>query len=284
VTAGDGERLDVLVVGAGPTGLTLAAQLQAFGASCRIVDRQPDRVHESRALAVQPRSLEVLDGLGLAEELVARGNDTVRLQLHAGGRVVPVRLFGLGLDDTAYPFLLFVSQAETEAVLNDRLAAGGVPVERQVELVGFDPGADGVLCTLRHAGGRTERVSARYLVGCDGAGSTVRRGAGIRFAGGAYPQTFLLADLEVDGRLASDAAHAYLGGVGIVLFFPLGRPASWRMLGTHPALGGGRPQPARPSLEELQAFATATPAATGAGASSWPATPPTSTARPAPRA
>ena len=253
MTPSSGDRPDVLVVGAGPTGLTLAAQLRAMGASCRIVDRQPDRVHESRALAVQPRTLEVLRGLGVTEELAARGNDAVWVQLHAGGRRVWVRLFGLGLDDTAYPFLLFVSQAETEQLLNDHLAARGVQVERQVELVAFQADPDGVTCTLRHADGRTEQVRARYLVGCDGAASTVRRGAGIPFQGGAYPQTFALADLEIDGELDADAAHAFLGQTGLLLLFPLGRPASWRLLGMHPTLHG-RQEPARPSLAELQAL------------------------------
>ncbi len=253
MTPADGERLDVLVVGAGPTGLTLAAQLQAFGASTRIVDRQPDRVHESRALAVQPRTLEVLRGLGVTGELLARGNDAVWVQLHAGDRTTRVRLFGLGLDDTAYPFLLFVSQAETEAVLDGHLAGHGVHVERRVELVAFHADPNSVSCTLRHADGRTEQVRARYLVGCDGAASSVRRGAGIPFQGGAYPQTFALADLEVDGGLEADSAHAFLGQVGLLFFFPLGRPASWRLLGMHPTLHGR--DPAGPSLEELQALA-----------------------------
>jgi 2-polyprenyl-6-methoxyphenol hydroxylase-like FAD-dependent oxidoreductase len=255
VTGAGGDPLDVVVVGAGPTGLTLAAQLHGFGATVRIVDRQLDRVHESRALGVQPRTLEVLRGLGLAEDLVERGNDAVWVQLHAGGRVARIRLFGLGLDDTAYPFLLLVSQAETERVLNDHLATGGSAVERGVELTAFQADDDGVTCTLRHRDGPTEQVRARYLAGCDGAGSTVRRGAGIPFKGGAYPQTFALADLEVDG-LDPDAAHAFLGQDGIVLFFPLGRPASWRMLAMHPSLQGRR-EPARPSLEELQALADA---------------------------
>jgi 2-polyprenyl-6-methoxyphenol hydroxylase-like FAD-dependent oxidoreductase len=257
VTSANDDPLDVLVVGAGPTGLTLAAQLRAFGATTRIVDRQLDRVHESRALAMQPRTLEVLRGLGVAKELVGRGNDAVWVQLHASRRVVRVRLFGLGLADTAYPFLLFVSQAETEAVLNDHLAASGVSVERGVELVAFSTGEDAVTCTLRHRDGRTEQVHARYLVGCDGAGSTVRRSAGIPFTGGAYPQTFTLADLEVDGGLDRSTAYAFIGQVGILFFFPLGRPASWRMLGMPPSLRGGQPQPERPSLEETQALADA---------------------------
>jgi 2-polyprenyl-6-methoxyphenol hydroxylase-like FAD-dependent oxidoreductase len=165
-----------------------------------------------------------------------------------------VRLFGLGLDDTAYPFLLFVSQAETEAVLEGHLAGHGVHVERRVELVAFHADPNGVSCTLRHADGRTEQVRARYLVGCDGAASSVRRGAGIPFQGGAYPQTFALADLEVDGDLDADTAYAFLGQVGLVFFFPLGRPANWRLLGMHPILHGRR-DPAGPSLEELQALA-----------------------------
>src|SRR5829696_6336596 len=112
-----GERLGVLVVGAGPTGLALAAQLDALGATVRIVDRQLDRVHESRALVVLPRTLEVLRGLGVSEKLVERGNDAVQLQMHFGRKLVRTRLFDIGLEDTAYPFLLFISQAETEAVL-----------------------------------------------------------------------------------------------------------------------------------------------------------------------
>ena len=254
MTTADGSGLDVLVVGAGPTGLTLAAQLQAMGATCRIVDRQPDRVHESRALAVQPRTLEVLRGLGITQELLKRGNDAVWVQLHAGARVVRIRLFGLGLADTAYPFLLFVSQADTEQVLIDHLAARGIGVERRVELVGFHADQGAATCTLRHGDGRTEQVHSRYLVGCDGAHSTVRRAAGIPFQGGAYPQTFALADLEVDGGLDGDTAYAWLGQVGILFLFPLGRPASWRLLGMHPTLQG-REAPARPSLAELQALA-----------------------------
>jgi 2-polyprenyl-6-methoxyphenol hydroxylase-like FAD-dependent oxidoreductase len=251
------DQADVLVVGAGPTGLTLAAQVHALGARVRIVDRQPDRVHESRALAVQPRTLEVLRGLGIAQTLVERGNDTSRLQMHAGERVIAVRLFDVGLEDTAYPFLLFISQTETEAVLNEHLAEQGVRVERGVELLEFQAGQEAVLCTVRHRDEGTERLHARYLVGCDGAHSSVRQGAAIPFEGGAYPQTFVLGDLEVDGDLERDVGHAFLGAGGMLFFFPLGRPASWRMLGLRPPGGEDVRDRPQPPLAELQAIADA---------------------------
>jgi 2-polyprenyl-6-methoxyphenol hydroxylase-like FAD-dependent oxidoreductase len=254
------EEVGVLVVGAGPTGLTLAAQLHALGASVRIVDRQLDRVHESRALAVQPRTLEVLRTLGISEKLVERGNDAVQLRLHFGDRVVPIRLFDVGLEDTAYPFLLFVSQAETEAVLNEYLAEQGIEVERGVELVSFSTSEQHVSCTLRHRDGSTEQVRARYLVGCDGAHSSVRQGAGIPFEGGRYPHTFVLADLEVDGELERGAAHIFIGRPGMLFFFPLGRPATWRMAGMRPTVLSANEheqEALEPSLADLQAIAVA---------------------------
>jgi 2-polyprenyl-6-methoxyphenol hydroxylase-like FAD-dependent oxidoreductase len=244
---------DVLVVGAGPTGLTLAAQLQAFGTPVRVIDRQHDQAHESRALAIQPRTLEVLAGLGLADVMVERGNPTVGLQIHAGNRTVEVPLFDIGLDDTAYPFLLFLSQATTESLLDDHLRRHDVAVERGVALTGLDQHADHVRCTVTHDDGHTEHIEARYVVGCDGAHSTVRALAGIEFAGASYPQTFVLADLDADG-LDAGAAHVFLSGAGMLFFFPLGAPAPWRMLGW--PLRPVPPADAAPSLSELQTLAS----------------------------
>ncbi|MEH0841166.1 FAD-dependent monooxygenase [Micromonospora sp. CPCC 205711] len=245
--------LEVLVVGAGPTGLSMAGQLAAFGVRVRVVDRAVDRVHESRALAIQPRTLEVLTGLGVTDEMVARGNRAVRLCLHARGRERAVSLFDLGLQDTAYPYLLFLSQAETERILGEHLAAAGVGVDRGVELVGLDHTADGAVGTLRHGDGREERVSARYVVGCDGAHSAVRHLAGIGFAGGAYPQTFVLADLEADG-VDAGAAHVFLSGRGMLFLFPLGHPTTWRLLAMRPP--GEAPAPdTAVTLDEVQALA-----------------------------
>lgn len=232
----------VLVVGAGPTGLALAARLTAYGVRARLVDKAADRVRESRALAIQPRTLEVLAGLGVTERLVAAGNRMVRLVLHVRGRVSTLPMFDLGLADTAYPYLLFLSQAETEKILVDHLAGAGVAVERRVELTALTDDGDRVLCELSRGDGHTEKVAARYVVGCDGAHSTVRRLAGIGFEGGTYPQTFVLADVDADG-IEAGVAHVFLGARGPLFFFPLGSPATWRLLAIRPPTDAddGRP-------------------------------------------
>ncbi|HET9140014.1 FAD-dependent monooxygenase, partial [Actinophytocola sp.] len=216
----------------------------------RIVDRQRDRVRESRALAIQPRTLEVLARHGLGSPLVAAGNPAVHLQLHTPNRTVALRLFDIGIADTAYPFLLFLSQAETERILGEHLSQQDVAVQRGVELVDLDPGGEAVTCRLRHHDdGREETVLARYVVGCDGACSTVRTQAGIGFTGYPYPQTFLLADLDPD--LDPDAVHTWLSESGMLFFFPLRTPAPFRMLAMRPPADPDTPV----TLEYLQAIA-----------------------------
>nr|WP_263974261.1 FAD-dependent monooxygenase [Streptomyces albicerus] len=163
-------------------------------------------MRESRALAIQPRTLEALAGFGVTDELVARGNPAMRLRMHLPRRVVSVPLFDIGLADTSHPFLLFRSQAETEKVLSEHLTTQHVTIERGTERVRLEAKDSYVGCRLRGRDGAEETVEARYVVGCDGARSTVRDQAGIGFEGYAYPQTFLLADLEVDG-LEPGAVH-----------------------------------------------------------------------------
>ncbi|GAA4711549.1 hypothetical protein Prum_103020 [Phytohabitans rumicis] len=220
-----------------------------------MIDRAADRVHESRALAIQPRTLEVLAGLGITEHLVVAGNPAVQLRLHTGKRTVSLPLFDLGLDDTAYPYLLFLSQAETERILEEHLNTAGITVERRTELTTMEQAGDVVECRLRQADSNEQAVTARYVVGCDGAHSTVRQLAGIGFEGGSYPQTFVLADTEADG-IDADAAHAFLSTQGMLLFFPLGRPTTWRLLAMRPRTATA-PSDATITLDEVQKLADA---------------------------
>ncbi|HEY7177280.1 MAG TPA: FAD-dependent monooxygenase [Micromonosporaceae bacterium] len=246
----DADPVDVLVVGAGPTGLALAAHLVANGVRPLVIDRAMHRVHESRALAIQPRTLEVLAPLGVSGRLVELGNRAVQMNVHAGHLELSIPLFDLGLADTAYPYLLFLSQAETERILAEHLGRHGVHVERGVELVRLEQSPEGVRAWLRGRDDTDTTVAARYVVGCDGAHSTVRAAAGIDFVGGSYPQNFVLVDAEADG-IDTGAAHVFLAERGMLFFFPLGRPASWRLLAMRPTGGDGR-APTDVTLEDVQ--------------------------------
>ena len=227
--------VDVLIVGAGPTGLALAAQLSSFGTSFRIIDRQLSRSEHSRALALQPRTLEALRPFGVSPGLAAAGRPAGKLHLHLPEQTIPVDLSDAGIEDSEYQHLLFLSQAETESALVSYLSARGVRVERGAELQDLerldpeDPFAGMEAKVLRLDRG-IERVRARYVVGADGAHSTVRSKAGMDWRGSGYPGTFVLADLEADGA-EPGVVHSYLNDDGFMMLFPLGSPATWRLVG-----------------------------------------------------
>ena len=247
---------DVLVVGAGPTGLAVALQASAHGARVRVVERRPEPFRPSRALLVHPRTLEVLRPLGVVDELLARADTEPEVRLHLGRRVIATRLSGLALPDTSYPHLTLVRQADVERVLADALTARGVPVERGVELVRLCDAGQEVRVLLRSATGVEEAI-CRAVAGCDGADSTVRSISKIRWRGRAYGREVVLADVELDGGLTPGAAHVAAGRGGVLFAFALGERATYRLLATRRDLGppppygrAGPPVP-RAELQEL---------------------------------
>ncbi len=231
---------DVLVVGAGPTGLALALQAHAHGAEVRVVERRPEQARPSRAMVVHPRTLESLRPLGVAEALLARGDRAPRGVLHLGRRDVAVRLGDVALGDTAYPHLTLLRQMDVEDVLAAALLERGVEVERGVELVGAAAvrGAEARARALLRSGDRLEEATCRFLAGCDGPASTVRRHAGLAWRGAPYREEVVLADVELEGDLAPGALHVGAGRSGLVFVFALGESATWRVLATRPSRAG----------------------------------------------
>jgi 2-polyprenyl-6-methoxyphenol hydroxylase-like FAD-dependent oxidoreductase len=248
-------RPDLLVVGAGPTGLSLALQAHDHGARVRIVERRPDAFRPSRALMMHARTLEVLRPLGVVEALLAKADIAPSVRLHLGSRVVAVDLNGLVLPDTAFAHVALLRQRDVEAVLSRALADRGVEVERGVELVRLCVDAtDGRRATLRSAAG-TEEVISAAVAGCDGVASTVRTQSDIGWRGGPYRREVLLADVELDSDLIPGVAHVVAARGGLLFLFALGERASWRLMATrragHEPLPYGQPGPPVPA-EELQ--------------------------------
>ncbi|MFD8531656.1 FAD-dependent monooxygenase [Streptosporangium canum] len=204
-------NVDVLVVGAGPAGLTLACDLQRRGVNYRVISAAAGGFEGSRAKAVQPRTLEVLDDLGVLADLERHATLYPKLGLHVGPLTVPKTMIKTHevSEDVPHPNTLLVAQYDTDAALRRRLAELGGAVEFDARLTAFTDGPDGVVATVEHAGGRVEEVRARYLVGADGGASTVRTGSGIDFPGTTDENDrMIVADVTLDG-LRRDRWHIW---------------------------------------------------------------------------
>ncbi len=228
--------LDLLVVGAGPVGLTVAIQAMLMGARVRVVERREGLRPWAPALAIHPRTMEILRSLGAADELMGRGLERVDLSIQVGERKAEGSLGSLRLRDTEYPFIFFAPQPVVEGVLVERLSGLGREVDWATELTGYETSDDGVSCDLRDPGG-VEMISTRYLIGCDGAASTVRRLAKIPFRGRSYRESIVVADAGPTPDLQEGVAHAFVRGRGILFLFPLPN-GGWRLIAPGPRLEG----------------------------------------------
>jgi len=206
---------DVLVVGAGPTGLTLAGMLALRGVAATVVDGLPAGGNTSRAAAVNARSLEVLEELDVARRMVKEGLPAPRFSMRDRRSVlIPIDFSGL---DTAYPYTLMLSQATTERLLAERLEELGVSVQRPLSVTAVVQDDDGVTATFDNG----ETLRARYVVGADGINSTVRQQAGIGFTGGEYAESFALADVRLQGEVPTDEVILFYARTGLTVEAPL---------------------------------------------------------------
>jgi 2-polyprenyl-6-methoxyphenol hydroxylase-like FAD-dependent oxidoreductase len=241
-------QTDVLVAGAGPTGLTLAYDLARRGVAVRIVDRAPEFPHGSRGKGLSPRSLEVLDDLGVVDELLTLGVTHLPHRKYRGAQVVAETDPGadrVATPDVPYPTGLLIPQWRVEQALRERLADLGVAVESGAELDAFSDGADGVTATVAGT-----RIRARYLVGCDGGRSTVRRELGLRLHG-ETPDVQLMAvgDVGVEG-LDRDAWHQWFADDGAIMLCPLPSTDAFQVQASHELAPDG--SPLEPTLETFQ--------------------------------
>nr|WP_308313013.1 FAD-dependent monooxygenase [Streptomyces sp. ISL-1] len=197
------QATDVLIAGAGPVGLSAAAELRRHGVRCRLVDRLPARLPHAKAVGIQPRTLEIWDRMGLARTVLETAVPLRGQLIYVNGRE-QARIDLTLPPEVPYGFAA-LPQYETERLLEEYLAGLGTVIERDTELLSFTQDSDGVTARLGTASGTAVEVRVRYLIGCDGAHSIVRKGLGLAFGGGAFPEEYMLADVEADW----DLPHGY---------------------------------------------------------------------------
>lgn len=222
----------VLVAGAGPTGLVLALWLTRLGVRVRIIDEAAEPGTTSRALVVQARTLEFYSQIGLAQAVVAGGLELAALNLWVQGRRVAHLPFGAsGTGISPFPHPLIYPQDQHERLLIDRLAAAGVTVERRAVLLGFEDEGGRILARLRRADAVEEICAADYLAGCDGARSTVREALGTGFPGGTYADLYYVADVDASGPVMNGELHVALDEADFIAVFPLQGAGRARLIG-----------------------------------------------------
>ena len=240
----------VLIVGAGPVGLTMALELARYKVPVRLIDKMTRRSDTSRAVALWSRTLELLERGGVTEDLLAIGNKVSAANILSGGRLIG----RVGFEDVQshYPFVLMIPQCDTEAALERHLEGFGARTELGVELLDFTQDDDGVLATLRSADGRQQIERFQWLVGCDGAHSPIRHRLGLAFAGDTMANDWALGDFHMTGSAFPQSELAtYWHEDGVIVFFPMGS-GRYRVIADLGPSSAETPEP--PTLGQFQAL------------------------------
>jgi 2-polyprenyl-6-methoxyphenol hydroxylase-like FAD-dependent oxidoreductase len=237
---------EVLVVGAGPVGLTLAVECRRHGVSFRIIDKAPDHSMHSKALAIWSGTLEHLAAAGLVEDFLKAARPVRKMVMQDMGHLIAEIPLTEGLE-TLYASPVIIPQCDTEQLLLAHLQKQGVEVERNIECVDLRQDADGVTCDLRRPDGTTETITVGWLAGCDGARSIARHKLAVGFTGVTEDSGFILADAKLLNGPADDSITLSSGPHGAVLIFPV-KPCVWRFFG----LREHSDDRSEPTLEEVQ--------------------------------
>jgi 2-polyprenyl-6-methoxyphenol hydroxylase-like FAD-dependent oxidoreductase len=228
-------KTEVLIVGAGPTGLMLACQCVRFGLEFVIVEKRDGVTPYSKAIGVHARTLEIYEQFGIAKQAVERGAVSGTVRLLAGGEVRgEFDLSRIGEGMSPYPFILNLEQSKNEQLLYEYLQSHHKDVLWNSELESLSQSEEGVTAQVKTSDGGMQTIEAKYLVGCDGAKSPVRRALGLGFEGSTFERTFYVADAQIDWVFSHDASHFCLSQESFLLFFPLKGENRYRIVGVFP--------------------------------------------------
>ncbi|HST53730.1 MAG TPA: GNAT family N-acetyltransferase [Pyrinomonadaceae bacterium] len=228
-------KTDVVIVGAGPTGLSLACQFVRYGVDFRIVEKNEAVTPYSKAIGVQARTLEIYEQIGLGLEAVERGTIAQKGRLIVGGEVRgEIEFSNIGEGLSPYPFVLMLEQSKNERLLYEYLQSHGKDVLWKTELENLSQTEAGVKAQVKLAGGASQAIEAKYLAACDGAKSPVRHALGLEFAGSTFERMFYVADVQVDWNFGHDALNICLSKETFVVFFPLKGEKRYRIVGVFP--------------------------------------------------
>jgi 2-polyprenyl-6-methoxyphenol hydroxylase-like FAD-dependent oxidoreductase len=231
-------KTPVLIVGAGPTGLTMAAQLIRHGIDFVLIDKKDGPTELSKALVVHARTLEIFDQLGIARKAISRGQIVQQAAFMTNGRVggrVKFSQMGQGL--SPFPFMLIYEQSKTEQLLYHYLQEHGKHVQWQTELVSSRQDDQGVTAVFKSASGESQTIEARYLIGADGASSSVRHLLDLGFVGTTHPRLFFVADVEMTYEGEPDTLYAAFHGNSFLLMVPMQGGQRWRLISNLPEDG-----------------------------------------------
>ncbi len=244
------QMTQVLIVGAGPVGLTLAGELARYGVSVKIIEQAAARTDKSKALVLWSRTLELLDRAGCAQAFTAAGQQVDAANIIAGGQ--PIGHVSLSGVQSAFPCALMLPQSDTERLLEAHLNGLDVTVQRQTTALSFSCSPSGVVTRVRNADGTEQEIDSEWLVGCDGAHSIVRHTLGLPFAGDSLQSDWVLADVHLEGYpFPENELATYWHTNGVLVIFPIS-PGRFRVIAdleSHAAAIA-----AAPSLEQLQAL------------------------------